>query len=75
MEKSLQQEKSDYAQTKEEMRNKVEEERQTRERENLESINKFTALQQQYKLLKVKITKKIDNQIFKHRFYRVNMKT
>lgn len=53
LEKSLQQEKSDHAQSKEELHSKLEEEKQTRERENLEAINKFTALQQQYKLLQV----------------------
>lgn len=51
LEKSLQQEKSEHAQTKDDLKTKVDEERQNRERENLESINKFTALQQQYKLL------------------------
>ncbi|KAL0277792.1 UNVERIFIED_CONTAM: hypothetical protein PYX00_004955 [Menopon gallinae] len=47
LEKSLQQEKSDHAQTKEEFQKKLEDERQTREHENLESINKFSALKEQ----------------------------
>lgn len=53
LEKSLQQEKSEHAQIKQELQKKLEEEKVTRERDNLEAVNKFTALQQQYKFLKV----------------------
>ncbi|KAK6617458.1 hypothetical protein RUM43_014467 [Polyplax serrata] len=52
LEKSLQQEKSEHAQIKQELQKKLEEEKVTRERDNLEAVNKFTALQQQYKFLK-----------------------
>ena len=55
LEKSLQQEKSDLAQLKEDLQTKLEEEKLGREKENVEAVNKFTALQQQYKLLQVKI--------------------
>ncbi|XP_067005853.2 Golgi integral membrane protein 4 isoform X2 [Anabrus simplex] len=51
LEKSLQQDKADHRQMREELQARVEEEKQLREKENLESINKYTSLQQQYKLL------------------------
>ncbi|GLH03674.1 Uncharacterized protein GBIM_09544 [Gryllus bimaculatus] len=51
LEKSLQQEKSEHRQLREELQGKLDEEKQIREKENLENINKFTSLQQQYKIL------------------------
>lgn len=51
LEKSLQQEKTEHRQTREELESKATEEKTRRDKENLESTNKYAALQQQYKLL------------------------
>ncbi|XP_026284638.1 Golgi integral membrane protein 4 [Frankliniella occidentalis] len=51
LEKSLNQEKAEHRQTKEELQSQMNDEQQVRNKENLENINKYKALQQQYKLL------------------------
>ncbi|KAK3932107.1 Golgi integral membrane protein 4, partial [Frankliniella fusca] len=51
LEKTLNQEKAEHRQTKEELQSRMNEEQQLRDKENLENINKYKALQQQYKLL------------------------
>ncbi|XP_034254944.1 uncharacterized protein LOC117653403 isoform X5 [Thrips palmi] len=51
LEKSLNQEKAEHRQTKEELQSRMNDEQQLRDKENLENVNKYKALQQQYKLL------------------------
>nr|CAD7430240.1 unnamed protein product [Timema monikensis] len=51
LEKSLQQEKADHRQTRDDLTARVSEEKQFREKETQESMNKYTSLQQQYKIL------------------------
>lgn len=51
LEKSLNQEKAEHRQTKEELQSRMNDEQQLRTKENLENVNKYKALQQQYKLL------------------------
>nr|CAD7255718.1 unnamed protein product [Timema shepardi] len=51
LEKSLQQEKADHRQTRDDLTARVSEEKQFREKETQESLNKYTSLQQQYKIL------------------------
>ncbi|CAG2064331.1 unnamed protein product, partial [Timema podura] len=51
LEKSLQQEKADHRQTRDDLTARVNEEKQFREKETQESMNKYTSLQQQYKIL------------------------
>jgi Uncharacterized protein conserved in bacteria with the myosin-like domain len=51
LEKSLQQEKTEHRQTREELEARAAEEKTRRDKENLEATNKHAALQQQYKLL------------------------
>lgn len=53
LEKSLQQEKNDHQQMKEDLQSKVAEEKILKDKTLLESMNKYTSLQQQHKLLKV----------------------
>lgn len=52
LEKSLNQEKADHRQTKEQLQAQMNDEQQLRDKENLENVNKYKALQQQYNMLK-----------------------
>ncbi|XP_075213099.1 uncharacterized protein LOC142319564 isoform X2 [Lycorma delicatula] len=51
LEKSLQKEKAEHKETKDECQNRAQEEKLQREKETLESVKKYNALQQHYKLL------------------------
>ncbi|XP_047101491.1 Golgi integral membrane protein 4-like [Schistocerca piceifrons] len=51
LEKSLQQEKNDHRHTRESLQARAEEERSLRERQSLEASNRYSSLQQQYKIL------------------------
>ncbi|KAJ9576603.1 hypothetical protein L9F63_025498, partial [Diploptera punctata] len=51
LEKSLQQEKTEHRQTREEFEVRAAEEKTRHDKENLEASNKYAAMQQQYKLL------------------------
>ncbi|KAG8224489.1 hypothetical protein J437_LFUL003212 [Ladona fulva] len=51
LEKSLQEEKALHRKTRQELESQVDTEKQVREKDRIESVNKFTSLQQQYKIL------------------------
>ncbi|XP_069700418.1 Golgi integral membrane protein 4 isoform X2 [Periplaneta americana] len=51
LEKSLQQEKAEHRQTREDLESQANKEKQLCEKDKLESFNKYSALQQQFKLL------------------------
>ncbi|XP_046397505.1 Golgi integral membrane protein 4-like isoform X2 [Ischnura elegans] len=51
LEKSLQEEKALHRKTREELESQIDNEKQVREKDGIEQVNKFTSLQQQYKIL------------------------
>lgn len=53
LEKSLQKEKTEHKQSKDECQNKAKQEKDDKEKELLEATNKYSALQQSYNLLQV----------------------